>query len=102
MEMEEGEHPSEGRTELDSHVDSPVVGRNVLVMSDSGQKANVTGFTKDLGRCESVPIVTAALAYTDEYTGHTSIIIIHNALHIKSMEHNLIPPFMIRLEGVHV
>ena len=46
--------------------------------------------------------MTAAVAYTDEYTGITSIIIIYNALHIKSMENNLIPPFMIRLAGVEV
>ena len=99
---EERGGPSEGRTELDSHADSPVVGRNVIILSDSGQRANVTGFTEDLGKCMSVPIVTAAIAYTDEYTGLTSIIIIYNALHIKSMENNLVPPFMIRLAGVEV
>ena len=87
---------------MDSHADSPVIGRNALILSDSGQKANVTGFTEDLGKCMSVPIVTAALAYTDEYTGTTSIIIVHNALNIKNMENNLIPPFMIRLAGVEI
>ena len=92
----------ESRSELDSHADSPVVGRNVLIISDSGQRANVTGFTKDLGKCVSVPIVKAALAYTDEYSGTTSILMVNNALHIKSMENNLIPPFMIRLAGAYV
>ena len=92
----------EGRSELDSHADSPVVGRNALILYDSGQTANVTGFTKDLGKCMAIPIVTAAVAYSDEYTNNTSIIIIYNALHIKSMEHNLIPPFMMRLAGVIV
>ena len=79
-----------------------MVGRNVLVLSDSGQRANVTGFTKELGKCVSVPIVTAVIAYTDEYVGTTSITIIYNALHIKNMENNLIPPFMMRLAGVEV
>ena len=102
MEMDRGGESIEGRTELDSHADSPVVGRNVIILSDSGQTANVTGFTKDLGRCMSIPIVRAAVAYSDEYTNMTSIIIINNALHIKSMEHNLIPPFMMRLAGVTV
>ena len=55
------------RTELDSHADSPVVGRNSLIISDSGQTANVTGFMKDLGKCLLIPIVTAAVAYSDEY-----------------------------------
>ena len=63
---------------------------------------NVTGFTKDLGRCMSVPIVTAAIAYDHEYTGETSIIVIHNALYFKSMENNLIPPFAIRMSGAEV
>ena len=102
MEVKGEGESTEGRTELDSHADSPVVGRNSLIMADSGQTANVTGFTKDLGKCLSIPIVTAAIAYSDEYTNKTSIIIIHNALHIKSMEHNLIPPFMMRLAGVEV
>ena len=80
MTMEKRGGSSEGRTELDSHADSPVVGRNVIVLSDSGQRANVTGFTEDLDKCMSVPIVTAAVAYTDEYTGLTSIIIIYNCI----------------------
>lgn len=83
------------RTELDSHADSPVVGRHAKILSYTGQTANVSGFTKDLGKCLSVPIVTAAVAYNDEYSGLTSILLIHNALYIKSMEHNLVPPFMI-------
>ena len=90
------------RTELDSHADSPVVGRNVHILEDTGKTANVSGFTKDLGKCMSVPIVTAAVAYDNEYTGETSILIIHNALHMTSMEHNLIPPFVIRLAGAQV
>ncbi len=90
------------RTELDSHADSPVVGRNALILAHTGKTANVTGFTKDLGRCMSVPIVTAAIAYDHEYTGETSIILIHNALHFKSMENNLIPPFAIRMSGAEV
>ena len=102
MELVRGGESTESRTELDSYADSPVVGRNVLIISDSGQTANVTGFTKDLGKCMSIPIVTAAIAYSDEYNNKTSIIIVHNALHIKSMEHNLVPPFMMRLAGVDV
>ena len=93
----------QARTELDSHADSPVVGRNAIVLEDTGKTANVTGFTKDLGKCMSVPIVTAAVAYDNEYTGQTSVLIIHhNALHFTSMKHNLIPPFVIRLAGAKV
>ena len=102
IEENETEEWSPSRTDLDSHADSPVVGRNVMILSYSGKTANVTGFTSDLGRCESVPIVKAAVAYDDEYSGETSILIIHNALYFKSMKHNLVPPFTIRLSGAEI
>ena len=102
LEMNDEDTSMESRTELDSHADSPVIGRNAKIISYNGQSASVTGFTKDLGKCLSVPIVSAAIAYTDEDSGETVVLLVHNALYIKSMEHNLIPPFMIRLAGIHV
>ena len=43
-------------TELDSHADSPVVGKYSTVLEYTGRKATVTGFTEDLGRHMSVPV----------------------------------------------
>ena len=89
-------------TELDSHADSPVVGRFTRTLEDTGIQASVSGFTSDLGKPLTVPVVNAAVAYDCEFTGETRIMIICNALHFKNMEVNLIPPFMMRLAGIEV
>ena len=89
-------------TELDSHADSPVVGKYAWILEDTGRRASVTGFTSDLGKPLSVPVVNAAVAYNCELTGNTHILVLCNALHFNRMENNLIPPFMMRLAGNEV
>ena len=90
------------RTDLDSHADSPVIGRNALILHYTGQTVNVLPFASELGSCNDVPVVQAAVAYDCPYTGQTYIGIVNNALFIERMEHNLIPPIMMRLNGLHV
>ena len=89
-------------TELDSHADSPVVGRYSKIIEDTGRKATVSGFTTDLGKPMTVPVVNAAVAYDCDITGKVHILVICNALYFKNMEENLIPPFMMRLAGIEV
>ena len=62
----------------------------------------MSGFTSDLGKPLTVPVVNAAVAYDCEYTGETRIMVICNVLYFKNMEVNLIPPFMMRLAGIEV
>ena len=90
------------RTEFDSHADSPVVGNNALILHSTGETVNVVPFTDGLGTCPNVPIVTAAIAYDCAITGKTLVLIIHNALYIKNMAQNLVPPIMMRLHGIQV
>lgn len=92
----------ESRTELDSHADSAVVGRNALILGGPQKTVSVSGFTKSLGIRKKVPIVNAAVLYTCDITGQTSILILHNALHFEEMESNLIPPFLMREAGLVV
>ena len=88
--------------ELDSHADSPVVGCNAEIIEDSGQIVHVSGFTEKLGRPLTVSVVTAAVMYDCELTGNSYVLVIHNALYIKEMVINLIPPIMMRLSGLEV
>ena len=44
----------------------------------------------------------AAVAYDCPYTMQTYILTVRNALHVSSMPHNLIPPFVIREAGLVV
>lgn len=48
------------------------------------------------------PVVTAAVIYDCEITGASHVLIICNALYVKDMEVNLIPPIMMRLAGIKI
>ena len=90
------------RTELDSHADSPVVGRHCKILEYTGRQVDVSGFSDSLGECKSIPVVNCAVAYDCTITQQTYILIINNALFMRSMEMNLIPPFIMRLNGLEV
>ena len=94
--------PTESATELDSHADSPVLGQNAIIIETTSKTVLVSGFTSDLGKPLRVPVVNSVVAYNWKFTGENYILVIYNALHMKSMEVNLIPPFMLRLSGLEV
>jgi hypothetical protein len=91
------------RSELDSHADTCCVGRNANVLYSHNRTVNVSPFLDSLGTANSVPIVTAAIAYDDEITAKTYILIIHQALYFgDKLENNLLNPFQCRLNGVGI
>ena len=83
-------------TELDSHANMAVAGKECTIISTSGQYANVTPFSSDLPMMERVEIGNVAMAYDCPYTGRTYLLFMPNSLLIPSMDHNLLPPFLIR------
>ena len=89
------------RTELDSHANMPVVGRNAYILSQSQTTADVSPFTPDYPSM-TIPIVDAAILYECLYTGKLFIFVLRNALHVPAMTHNLIPPFILREKGLQV
>ena len=89
-------------TELDSHANIVVLGLNSFVFESTGRTCNVQPFSTDLGVARDVPIVDGALAYDCPYSGIVYVLVVRNALHVPSMDHNLIPPFIMRAGGVVV
>ena len=83
-------------TELDSHANMAVAGQDCTIISRSGHFATVTPFSADLPVMEQVEIGDVAVAYEDPYTSRTYLLVIRNALLIPSMDHNLLPPFLVR------
>ena len=51
---------------------------------------------------DAVPIVDAAVIYDDPYTRKKYLLIARNALHVPSMQHHLVPPFVLREAGLIV
>ena len=99
--VEDESEKTASRTELDSHANMAVVGRNATILSRSGNKVDVSPFTPDY-KPMVVDVVDAAVQYMSPYTNETIIFVLRNALEVPSMAHNLIPPFMIREAGVQV
>ena len=89
-------------TQLDSHANMVVVGSHASVFGHSGKSADVRPFSSDCSKLKSVPIVDAAMAYDCPYSMKTYILAVKNALHVPSMEHNLVPPFILREAGLVV
>ena len=82
-------------TELDSHANMVVVGKQAFVFSHSGQYANVQVFAKEVEGLSLVPIVDAVIAYNCPSSGETHLLVVRNTLCVPTMEINLIPPFIL-------
>jgi hypothetical protein len=76
MDVDEG-----SRTELDSHANMPVVGRNAYIISDTGRVADVSPFTPDYASMQ-IRIVDAAVQYDCPYDGESCILVIRNTLYV--------------------
>ena len=79
-----------------------VIGAQGTIIQKTGKYANVTGFSYDVGTMSRVPIVDAVLAYDCPIYGKTTLLVARNALFVESMDHNLIPSFIMREAGLKV
>ena len=101
LSLEQGD-TKETKTELESHSESPLVGRHDRITSQTGKTASITGFIKTFETCSTIPIINADTVYDCESMGRSIILSIHNELYFKGMNHNLTPIFMMRLGGLEV
>ena len=93
----------ESRSELDSHANMVVLGRHCFVFDGiHGKTCDVEPFDPAIGTARKVPIVDAAIAYDCPYHHQTFLLIIRNALYIPTLDHNLIPPFIMCEAGITV
>ena len=84
-----------GRTELDSHADTTVAGRNCTVMHYTESSCDVAPFSDTYEPMKNIPIITAAMGFTST-KGRQYILVFNEALYIKDMDHTLINPNQLR------
>eukprot|EP00957_Ditylum_brightwellii_P155156 11811293-Ditylum_brightwellii.AAC.1 len=77
----------------------PVMGRDTLVVSDTGRVMKVNPFTPDYAAMK-VKLVDVALKYDCPHKDKSYTLLVKNALHVPSMDHNLIPLCMLREAGI--
>ena len=76
----------------------PVVGQHTYIISNTGEITEVSPFTPDYSSMQ-IRVINAAVQYDCVYTGKSYILVIRNALHVPSMKHSLLPPFILREAG---
>eukprot|EP00957_Ditylum_brightwellii_P122272 9324612-Ditylum_brightwellii.AAC.1 len=89
------------RAELGSHANMPCMGREALVVSDTGRLMEVNPFMPNYDATK-VRLVDAALKYGYHFTDKTYILLVRNVLHVPSMDYNLLPPFVLREARIRV
>ena len=97
----DSETGGQSRTELNSHANMPVVGREAMVVERSGRTVEVSPFTPDY-KPINVEIVDAVIQYDSPLDGREYILVVQNALRVQSMKNNLIPPFIMSENGIMV
>ena len=95
------ETDGQSRTELDSHANMPVVGREAQVVEQSGRTVEVSPFTPDYKPIK-VEVVNAIIQYDSPLDGKEYILVVQNAFRVPSMSNNLIPPFIMHGNGIMV
>ncbi|KAI2506148.1 Reverse transcriptase (RNA-dependent DNA polymerase) [Fragilaria crotonensis] len=90
----------ESRTDLDSHADQCAVGHNSLIVHDYDRPINVSGYDPAGPIAKDMRTVSAALAYDDPLSGATVILLVHQAIYIPELSHNLLSPMQVRINDV--
>ena len=91
-----------GRSELDSHADTMVAGRNCIIINYTDRTCTVSPYNEEEYKpVTGVPIVQAATGYTSK-SGRNYILIMNEALSMPSLDHSLWNPNQMRHHGVDV
>ena len=95
--------PRESFIDLNSHADTCVLDNNALLVEapHPPRTATVSFADPSLGSVEK-PILSGALLYTSTTTGRSVILVVHQAIHIDSMEHSLLCPMQLRDNDIFV
>ena len=79
-----------------------VIGSQGTIIQKTGRYVDVNALSSDVGTLSQVPIVDAAVAYDCPFSGRTILMVARNALYVESMDHNLVPPLIMREAGLEV
>ena len=82
-------------TELNSHANMPVLGQHTFILNDTGRTVEVNPFTPQY-KAMTARLVDGVLLYDCPYSGKSYVLVVQNAIHVPSMDNNLIPPFVMR------
>ena len=85
-----------------SHTNMVVIGDQDMVIQTSLHTADVWPFSNKYSKMEQLPIVKVVFTYDCPHTGKLDMLVMQNALHIKSMGHSLILSFIMEEAGLTI
>jgi hypothetical protein len=88
-------------SDLDSHADACVVGKEALIFNDFDREVTVSGYDP-IGETNSLRTVSMALGYAVPETGQNVLLIVHQSISIPTLSHNLLCTMQMRLYDVVV
>jgi hypothetical protein len=97
----DGRVEEENRSDLDSHADFCVCGKEVKLFNYFDHEVTVTGWDPE-GETQSLRIVSAALGYTIPQSGKNVLLIVHQSILSPTLNHNLLSTMKLRLHDVIV
>lgn len=94
-------------TKLDSHADTYTVGNNAFIthiheVNGVPKKVNVHAFATTLESIKDIEVDNDAVAYDFPHTGDVLILKINQAIHIPTIQHNLVCVMQMRLNDVRI
>ena len=90
------------RTDLDSHANMVLVGKNRIVLNETGRHAEVAPFAPDYESLHKVSISDAVVEYDDKHSEEICFLVVYGALLVPSIDHSLVTPFTLSKTGLEV
>jgi hypothetical protein len=90
------------KSDLDSHADAIVVGMEVITFQDFERPVNISGYDPKVPVVMALKTVSAGMTYDMPCNGRVVIIIVHQAINLPHLPHNLLNPMQMRLHDVVV
>jgi hypothetical protein len=96
-----GQTGETNRSDLNSHADCSVAGLESLVLLDWDRPCVVSSYDP-AQKPKTLMTVSAALTHEFPKIGRTVCLILHQAIYLPTLQHNLLCPMQMRLHGVVV
>jgi hypothetical protein len=88
-------------SDLDSHTDASVVGKETLPFQDFDREVTASGYDPEV-ETKSLNMVSSALGYTIPEVGRTVLLSVHQGIFIPQLEHNLLITMQMKLHDIVV
>ena len=87
--------------ELESHADTFILGRGAFIIDNINEPVNVQGYEPAL-ESKTYRTINGEIGYLKLISGENFHLVIHQAIHILTLEHHLLCPMQCRVAGVTI